>query len=83
MSSITFIFGEFETKFPCKSTDYMAYLYHKYSNFIHTPINNLFFSHNGNEVNCNLSFDQTSEGIDKTNKNITIFVIKRESKEKK
>ena len=81
MSSITFIFEEFETKFPCKNTDFMEYLCNKYSNFIHKSLNDLFFSYNGNQVNFNLSFEQIAEGNDKTNNNMTIFVITKENKE--
>ena len=58
MPSITFIFNEFETKFSCQNIDSMECLCQKYSNFIHTPLNNLFFSYNGKQINFKLTFEQ-------------------------
>ena len=81
MPSITFIFNEFETKFSCQNVDSMEYLCQKYSNFIHMPLNNLFFSYNGKQINFKLTFEQITEGVDKTSGNISIFVIIKEHKE--
>ena len=81
MPSITFIFNEFETKFSCQNVDSMEYLCQKYSNFIHTPLNNLFFSYNGKQINFKLTFEQIAEGVDKASGNISIFVITKEHKE--
>ena len=77
MASITFIFNEFETKFPCQRGNSMEYLCEKFSNFIHKSMNTLYFAYNGNLINFKLTFDQIAKGEDKIKGEIKITVVSK------